>query len=146
MRLTRRPRRNRTRAARRQRVMAAIVAGLALAAPLTVGATSADAATPPHYNVARGFCGSDWGHRALHRDCILDADDDTGRFAVRNHRGHVVELRTQRAIVRYLDRHATPCAEEDSRDCFWDASTSGNRVGQSFVDVDGIALYVELFG
>lgn len=30
-----------------------------------------------------------------------------------------------------------PCAQEDSRDCFWWASARGNGIGESFVDFDG---------
>lgn len=35
----------------------------------------------------------------------------------------------------------TPCELEDSRDCYWDAGNSGNGVGESFVDIKGIAYY-----
>lgn len=30
-----------------------------------------------------------------------------------------------------------PCAEEDSTNCYWDASTRGNGVGTSFVALGG---------
>lgn len=32
---------------------------------------------------------------------------------------------------------ATPCASEDSANCYWDAATMGNGVGDSFVTVEG---------
>lgn len=34
-----------------------------------------------------------------------------------------------------------PCELEDSANCFWDASTSGNEAGYSFHDIDGVAYY-----
>lgn len=34
----------------------------------------------------------------------------------------------------------TPCLQEDSRNCLWDASTQGNGHGRSFVDVAGWTL------
>ena len=34
----------------------------------------------------------------------------------------------------------TPCPEEDSPDCYWDASTRGNGVGTSFVNIGGNIL------
>lgn len=30
-----------------------------------------------------------------------------------------------------------PCEQEDSLDCWWDATTAGNGIGQSFVNYDG---------
>jgi len=35
-----------------------------------------------------------------------------------------------------------PCATEDSVNCHWDASASGNGVGSSFIDVNGTAYYL----
>ena len=34
------------------------------------------------------------------------------------------------------------CEYEDSTNCFWNAQEAGNGIGQSFVDIDGIAYYV----
>lgn len=31
---------------------------------------------------------------------------------------------------------ATPCAEEDSANCSWDATTHGNGLGKSFVNIN----------
>lgn len=31
----------------------------------------------------------------------------------------------------------TPCVTEDSENCYWDATTMGNGVGTSFVNVNG---------
>lgn len=31
----------------------------------------------------------------------------------------------------------TPCLQEDSRNCLWDAQAQGNGRGQSFIDVAG---------
>lgn len=36
-----------------------------------------------------------------------------------------------------------PCEYEDSPNCGWDASTSGNGEGTSFVDLNGTAYYSE---
>ena len=36
-----------------------------------------------------------------------------------------------------------PCATEDSLNCYWDASASGNGIGQSFIDIDGTAYIIE---
>ena len=33
----------------------------------------------------------------------------------------------------------TPCATEDSSNCFYDASTRGNGIGMSLIDVQGTA-------
>lgn len=35
----------------------------------------------------------------------------------------------------------TPCATEDSTNCYWDADLAGNGEGRSFVDIDGTAYY-----
>ena len=35
------------------------------------------------------------------------------------------------------------CATEDSANCYWDASTQGNGLGTSFVDVLGTAYPTE---
>lgn len=37
-----------------------------------------------------------------------------------------------------------PCSEEDSHDCYWDASTMGNGTGTSFVDIDGVLYFAEM--
>lgn len=34
------------------------------------------------------------------------------------------------------------CVTESSTNCYWDATTSGNGLGRSFVDIDGIAYYL----
>lgn len=36
-----------------------------------------------------------------------------------------------------------PCEYEDSPNCAWDASTSGNGIGHSFVDLAGTAYYLD---
>lgn len=35
----------------------------------------------------------------------------------------------------------TPCATEDSDDCYWDAAVRGNGVGQSFTVRNGVVTY-----
>ena len=35
----------------------------------------------------------------------------------------------------------TPCPTEDSTGCYWDASIRGNKVGQSFVNINGNVYY-----
>ena len=37
-----------------------------------------------------------------------------------------------------------PCPTEDSANCYWDATVSGNGQGTSFVDIDGVAYYPEV--
>jgi len=37
----------------------------------------------------------------------------------------------------------SPCATEDSRDCYWLASEHGNRSGRSFIDVGGETIYLD---
>lgn len=36
-----------------------------------------------------------------------------------------------------------PCPEEDSRNCYWDATLMGNGVGRSFVNIGGVTYYPE---
>lgn len=36
-----------------------------------------------------------------------------------------------------------PCITEDSENCYWDATTMGNGVGTSFVNIDGEWFTVE---
>lgn len=45
-------------------------------------------------------------------------------------------------IIFMLHVINTPCAMEDSPNCFWDASSAGNGVGNSFIDVGGHAFYL----
>lgn len=33
------------------------------------------------------------------------------------------------------------CAHEDSTNCAWDASTQGNGVGTSFIDLAGVVIH-----
>jgi hypothetical protein len=35
------------------------------------------------------------------------------------------------------------CEEEDSRNCYWNAATMGNGMGRSFVDVNGVTIFVD---
>lgn len=35
-----------------------------------------------------------------------------------------------------------PCEQEDSENCYWDASTRGNGLGSSFVNIDGAVYYL----
>ncbi len=35
------------------------------------------------------------------------------------------------------------CELEDSPNCYWDASSAGNGVGHSFIDVDGFVFYAD---
>lgn len=36
-----------------------------------------------------------------------------------------------------------PCLTEDSTNCFWDAAVQGNGSGESFIDINGTAHYIE---
>ena len=36
----------------------------------------------------------------------------------------------------------TPCEFEDSTNCYWNATTQGNGLGNSFIDVMGTPLYL----
>ena len=35
------------------------------------------------------------------------------------------------------------CEFEDSANCYWDAASSGNGLGSSFVDINGTAYYLK---
>ena len=35
----------------------------------------------------------------------------------------------------------TPCEAEDSTFCYWDASTRGNGLGQSFINIGGVNVW-----
>lgn len=37
----------------------------------------------------------------------------------------------------------TACAEEDSLNCYWDASTRGNGQGRSFININGTVFFAE---
>lgn len=49
--------------------------------------------------------------------------------------GAAVVLQVERASASDI----VPCASEDSHDCYWLADSMGNGVGESFVDVGGVA-------
>lgn len=38
---------------------------------------------------------------------------------------------------------STPCEFEDSANCYWSADTQGNQTGATFVDIQGVAYYLE---
>lgn len=37
----------------------------------------------------------------------------------------------------------TPCEFEDSSNCVWNASQVSNHAGNSFIDIQGVAYYLE---
>lgn len=39
---------------------------------------------------------------------------------------------------------STPCAEEDSLNCVWDASVQGNGVGQSYINISNDFVYAQI--
>lgn len=39
---------------------------------------------------------------------------------------------------------STPCAEEDSLNCVWDASVQGNGVGQSYINISNDTFYTQI--
>jgi hypothetical protein len=39
-------------------------------------------------------------------------------------------------LLTLLTTLTTPCAVEDSNNCYWDASTRGNQQGYSFVTIN----------
>lgn len=46
-------------------------------------------------------------------------------------------------LVASLPVAAVPnCESEDDINCYWNAATSGNGSGQSFIDVNGTAIYL----
>lgn len=55
---------------------------------------------------------------------------------------HLVSDRVSPSVIERA--FSTPCEVEDSRNCYWDAGSSGNGEGQSFIDIEGVAYYVEL--
>lgn len=54
--------------------------------------------------------------------------------------------------VQIRNQNLTPsdvlpaCATEDSSNCYWDASTRGNREGRSFIDIGGVIYYTDYKG
>lgn len=46
------------------------------------------------------------------------------------------------AAEAYRTALTTPCAQEDSDNCYWNAATRGNGVGNSFVVVNGTYFYL----
>lgn len=97
---------------------------LAASVVLTIGAAGAASATAVQLD-------QPIAPHASHPKRVVDVD--------RAHRGgRVVWLVTFRDGSRY---RFTACREEDSRDCYWDATRAGNGVGSSFVDLAGRAHY-----
>jgi hypothetical protein len=45
-------------------------------------------------------------------------------------------------IVHFMFVVLPPCEHEDSSNCSWNAQTTGNGVGDSFVDIDGTTFYL----
>jgi hypothetical protein len=46
-------------------------------------------------------------------------------------------------LVASLPVAAVPnCESEDASNCYWNAAVSGNGTGQSFIDVNGTAIYL----
>lgn len=45
-------------------------------------------------------------------------------------------------ILTILSAVLPPCQMEDSQNCYWDAGTSGNGAGHSFIDIAGTAYYI----
>lgn len=45
------------------------------------------------------------------------------------------------APTPFPDLTLTPCAQEDSVNCYWDAAQMGNGEGTSFVNIDGTYYY-----
>lgn len=131
----------------------AVIAAL-LTAPVLpiVTAASADAATVHHVghreNVLRGWCtGSGWKH-SFTKECVLDADDDTGRIGfIDAHGRHHVWHNGAKALA-WVKHHSPACKYEDSNACYWDAGHQGNRVGDNFIVVgtrNPIVIYTQLF-
>lgn len=46
-------------------------------------------------------------------------------------------------LIALMIAFGTPCATEDATNCYWDAQTTSNQTGQSFVDLNGVAIYLE---
>lgn len=48
------------------------------------------------------------------------------------------------AIIIAALLHLFPaCPTEDSANCFWDATTRGNGIGSSFIDIGGTIIWQE---
>ena len=45
-------------------------------------------------------------------------------------------------ILTILLALTTPCPNEGSANCYWDAAAQGNGQGTSFIDVGGTAYYL----
>lgn len=46
-------------------------------------------------------------------------------------------------ILALLAAILPPCATEDATNCYWDASTQGNSLGSSFIDIGGTAYFLD---
>jgi hypothetical protein len=49
--------------------------------------------------------------------------------------------RVKSTVINTGNLPTTPCATEDSEDCFWDATVRGNGEGRSFWNVDGWLIF-----
>lgn len=111
--------------------------GIGLAGAITVAGfftSPADAAT--RENDLRGFCAA-----TVKTSCVSVMDNDEGVLQLRDKRGHRHTFTSSKPALRYLKTHARPCRDEDLPSCLWDASSRGNGVGASFIDVGGKALF-----
>lgn len=58
--------------------------------------------------------------------------------------GSVAEVGSDSGSDSYITALTTPCATEDSDNCYWNASLNGNGLGSSFVVVNGEYYYLGL--
>jgi hypothetical protein len=110
-----------------------IAAALATFALVASFAPHADAATP-HPRTVKVMNAT---HKAKHKRLVYVRAEMGGGSD--NHADSRV-LATFNDGSMYLVRR---CAREDSPRCFWDARTSGNRRGRSFVRLSGATYYLD---
>lgn len=49
-----------------------------------------------------------------------------------------------KVIAEFPNLELPPCAQEDSQNCYWDATKMGNGEGTSFINWNGIYYYPEV--
>lgn len=107
-----------------------IIAALLTAAfILTGGAANADGYDHPVHTFKNGSVKLEKADRKVkHRKITYWEQVSKGHTYIELNNGAAFDL--------------VPCKYEDSRNCYWDAKTRGNKTGRSFADIRGKAIYL----
>lgn len=111
-------------------LIVATVAGIAYAGTPAAAETSRGAVD---YG---GACGELAPGDAMPRGCVMTVTRS----------GELRPVPARRIALRWLADTLPACAYDDSRNCVWNARTSGNGYGDSFVDIAGRAYYFASIG